>query len=131
MGIEKSEVKSEARSEVIGDLAAGGGSSDARIEVVLCERDGESTIALQLSTWHETLGWQRQKTIPFSADRIGQLQRLLCRTRSRMEERKQAVGAEAQVIEFTQRGWESQALPPATQSALHPAADDEMKSAIN
>src|SRR5262245_37873155 len=99
MGSGKSdENKIEQRTEVIGRLDAGTG--DAQLEVVLCEREGESTIALQLSTWHEALGWQRQKTIPFTADKIGQLQRLLTRTRNQIEERRRTIGATALVIEF-------------------------------
>jgi hypothetical protein len=123
MGSGKSD---EIKSEVIGSLDAGTGG--AQLEVVLCEREGESTIALQLSTWHEGIGWQRQKTIPFTADKIGQLQRLLSQTRNQMEERKRTVGAAAQVIEFAYRGSGSQAVPHATQSATQ---SDEVKSALN
>jgi hypothetical protein len=117
MGLEK--------REVIGCLDAGMGA--AQLEVVLCERDGEDIVALQLSTWHETLGWQRQKTIPLAADKIGKLQRLLSRTRNQIEDRKIAAGAAAQVIEFALRGSESQAAP-ATQPAVQ---TDEVRSAIN
>jgi hypothetical protein len=118
MGLEK--------REVIGCLDAGMGA--AQLEVVLCERDGEDIVALQLSTWHETLGWQRQKTIPLAADKIGKLQRLLSRTRNQIEDRKIAPGAAAQVIEFALRGSESQATAPATQPAVQ---TDEVRSAIN
>jgi hypothetical protein len=124
MGLEK--------REVIGCLDAG--MDAAQLEVVLCESEGGDIVALQLSTWHETLGWQRQKTIPLAADKIGQLQRLLTRTRNRMEDRKIAVGATAQVIEFALRGSESQAAPPATQPAVQTPAvqtEDPVRSAIN
>ncbi|MBO0722309.1 MAG: hypothetical protein J2P41_15895 [Blastocatellia bacterium] len=123
--MEKSEAKSSGISEVIGHLESG----EARLEVVLCECAGESRIALQLSTWHESLGWQKQKTIPFPADKIGQLQRLLCRTRNRIQERRMTVvGAGAQVIEFATCEAGSQAEPPATPSNLQP---DEVKTAVN
>jgi hypothetical protein len=118
MGLEK--------REIIGCLEAGIGAT--RLEVVLCECEGEEIVALQLSTWHETLGWQRQKTIPLAADKIGQLQRLLSRTRNHIEDRKIAPGAAAQVIEFALRGSESQATP-ATQPAVQ--TDDQARSAIN
>jgi hypothetical protein len=119
MGLEK--------REVIGCLEAGMGGT--QLEVVLCECEGEEIVALQLSMWHETLGWQRQKTIPLAADKIGQLQRLLSRTRNHIEDRKIPAGAAAQVIEFALRGAESQATPPATQPAVQ--TDDQARSAIN
>lgn len=119
MGLEK--------REVIGSLDAG--ISGTQLEVVLCERDGEHSVALQLSTWNETLGWQRQKTIPLPIDKIGQLQRLLSRTRNHIEDRKNTAGAAAQVIEFALRGAESQAMSPATQPAAQ--NDDQARSAIN
>jgi hypothetical protein len=119
MGLEK--------SEVIGCLDAG--TVETRLEVVVCEREGEQMIALQLSTWHETLGWQRQKTIPFAADKLGQLQRLLSRTRNHLEAGKHSTGASAQVIDFALRGSGSQAALPATPSP--PQTDEQAISAIN
>jgi hypothetical protein len=120
------------KREVIGCLDAGVGAT--QLEVVLCEREGEEIVALQLSTWHETLGWQRQKTIPLTADKLGQLQRLLSRTRNHIEDRKIAAGATAQVIEFTVRGSEAPAARPATPSTVPPPAvqtEDQVRSAIN
>jgi hypothetical protein len=119
MGLEK--------REVIGSLDAG--MDGTQLEVVLCEGDGEYTVALQLSTWHETLGWQRQKTIPLAADKLGQLQRLLSHTRNHIEDREITAGAVARVIEFAPRGPESQAVLPATPPAVQ--TDDQMRSAIN
>jgi hypothetical protein len=119
MGLEK--------REVIGCLDIGMGTT--QLEVVLCESEGEYTVALQLSTWHETLGWQRQKTIPLAADKLGQLQRLLSRVRNHIEDRKITAGAAAQVIEFALRGPESQAALPATPPAVQ--TDDQARSAIN
>jgi hypothetical protein len=121
MGLEK--------SEIIGCLDAGTG--EAQLEVVLCERDGEKMIALQLSTWHETLGWQRQKTIPFTADKLSQLQRLLTRTRNHIEAGKQPAGATAQVIDFALRGSGSQAVLPATPSPANTEDQVISASAIN
>jgi len=89
------------KSEVIGFIDAGDGAS--RLEVVLSERNGKDVIALQLSTWHETLGWQAQKTIPFAADKIGQLQRLLSQTRNFIEDRRTPAGSLARVIDFALR----------------------------
>ncbi|MCI0664431.1 MAG: hypothetical protein L0220_25510 [Acidobacteria bacterium] len=114
------------KSEIIGCLEAGVG--DTRVEVVLCEGDGGDVVTLQLSTWHETLGWQRQKTIPLPADKIGQLQRLLSHARNHIEDRNIPAGALAQVIEFA-RGSRSQTALSASQSATQ--ADDRVKSAIN
>jgi hypothetical protein len=119
MGLEK--------SEIIGCLDVGTG--EAQLEVVLCERDGEKVIALQLSTWHEELGWQRQKTIPLAAEKLGQLQRLLSRTRNHIDASKQTAGARAQVIDFSLRGSGSQAALPATHSPAQ--TDDQVISAIN
>ncbi len=119
MGLEK--------REVIGSLDAG--MAATRLEVVCYECDGEDIVALQLSTWHEVLGWQKQKTIPIAADKIGQLQRLLSRTRNHIEERRITPGSAAQVIEFAQRGSDSQAILPATQPAVQ--TDDQARSAIN
>jgi hypothetical protein len=120
------------KREVIGCLDAGVGGT--QLEVVLCEGEGEDIVALQLSTWHETLGWQRQKTIPLTADKLGQLQRLLSRTRNQIEDRKIAAGAAAQVIEFTVRGSEPQAARPATPPIVqNPSAptEEQVRSAIN
>jgi hypothetical protein len=114
------------KREVIGSLDAG--MSESRVEVVVCERDGEYTVALQLSTWQEALGWQRQKTIPLAADKIGQLQRLLSHARNQIEDRGVAVGAVARVFDFALRGPESPAIHQATQPAVQ---DDQVKSAIN
>jgi hypothetical protein len=119
MGLEK--------REVIGCLDVGTGTT--QLEVVLCERDGEYSVALQLSTWHETLGWQRQKTIPLAANKLGQLQRVLSRVRNQIEDRKTTAGAAAQVIEFALRGPGSQAALPAPPPAVQ--TDDQVRSAIN
>jgi hypothetical protein len=122
----------QEKREVIGCLDAG--MSAARLEIVLCEREGEDIVALELSTWHETLGWQRQKTIPLAADKLGQLQRLLSRTRNHIEDRKNAAGAAAQVIEFGLRGSEPQAALPATPPTVQTPAvqtEDQARSAIN
>lgn|GEM_PF-1812117 len=115
------------KNEMIGCLEAGTG--ETRVEVILCERDGVDIIALQLSTWHETLGWQAQKTIPLAAEKIGQLQRLLSRTRNRIEDRRAPVGAPAQVIELVARGSSSEATTSVSQPARE--RDDQMVSAIN
>jgi hypothetical protein len=120
------------KREVIGCLNAGMGAT--QLEVVLCECEGEDIVALQLSTWHETLGWQRQKTIPLAADKLAQLQRLLSRTRNHIEDRKMVAGATAQVIEFALRGLEPQAALPATPLTVQTPAvqtDDQARSAIN
>jgi hypothetical protein len=120
------------KREVIGYLDAGVGAT--QLEVVLCESEGEDIVALQLSTWQETLGWQRQKTIPLAADKLGQLQRLLSRTRNHIEDRKIAAGASAQVIEFTVHGSEPQAARPATPPTVQTPAvqtEDQARSAIN
>jgi hypothetical protein len=108
------------KSELIGSMETG--LKDARIEVVLC-------LALQLSTWHETLGWQSQKTIPLGIEKIGQLQRLLSQTRQQIEERTAPVGAVATIIEFALRGSSSQAVRPATQPT--PQTGDQALNAIN
>lgn len=105
MGMEK--------KELIGSLDAGDG--ETRIDIVLGERDGDDVVALQLSTWHETLGWQAQKTIPIAADKIGLFQRLLSQTRNHLEDRTAPFGATARVIEFGGRGSSSQASKLASQ----------------
>jgi hypothetical protein len=100
-------------NKVVGCLDAGVG--EARIEIVLGERDGRQVVMLQLSTWHETLGWQAQKTIPLALEKIGQLQRLLSQTRNKVEDRRRAAGAPAQVIEFALRG---QSYQPSISNSL-------------
>ena len=74
---------SGANSEVVGGIEMGGDGS--RLEVAILERDGKPLIALHLSTYTEALGWQVQKTIPISSDKISQLQRLLIESRNRLE----------------------------------------------
>jgi hypothetical protein len=88
--------------ELVGYLDAG--VNEARIEVVLGERNGRDMVVLQFSTWHETLGWQAQKTIPLAVEKIGQLQRLLSQTRNHIEDRSTQVGAVAQIIELAAPG---------------------------
>ncbi len=90
------------QNEVVGCLDAGVG--EARIEIVLGERDGRQVVLLQLTTWHETLGWQAQKTIPMALEKMGQLQRLLSQTRNHVDDRQRPAGAPASVIEFALRG---------------------------
>ncbi|HKX31439.1 MAG TPA: hypothetical protein VJ302_27380 [Blastocatellia bacterium] len=116
--------KSEDEKRVIGAISAGLG--ETQIEVVVCRRDGCDVVMLQLSTWHEALGWQVQKTIPFSANKIGQLQRLFTETRNQLEA---ADGAGAQVIDFAVRG----PRPAAARTGSQPTTqtDDQSLSAIN
>jgi hypothetical protein len=114
------------KTELVGSVAAGMG--ETRIEVVLCQQDGREVVALQLSTWHETLGWQAQKTIPFGAEKIGQLQRLLTQTRNLIEDRAAPAGVVAQVIELAARGSSAPAIMPTQPTAQN---DDQAFSAIN
>jgi hypothetical protein len=114
-------------SELVGSVAAGRG--EARLEVVLSERDGDPFVALQLSTWNEGLGWQVQKTIPLRVDQIGQFQRLLSQTRARLDERSETIGARAQVIPFAARGSVAPATAPLAQPAR--AQRDEVKTATS
>jgi hypothetical protein len=111
-------------NKLIGSLRVGDGGT--KIDVVIGERDGEEIVALQLSTWHETLGWLAQKTIPFEAEKIGQLQRLLSQTRNHIEDRSATVGATAKVIEFAARRSGTQAPKLASQSAAE--NDDQAAS---
>ena len=97
------------KSEMVGGLTAGLG--ETHLEVVIAERGGEQVISLQLSTWSEALGWQVQKTIPFAADKLGQLQRLLSQARSRIEDQQATVGAPAVIIPLAARG---AAAPPSS-----------------
>ena len=113
MGMEK--------NKLIGSLKVGDG--ETKLDVIIGERDGEDLVSLQLSTWHETLGWQAQKTIPFEADKIGQLQRLLSQSRNHLEDRNATVGATAKVIEFAARRSGTQASNPASQLAAE--TDDQ------
>ncbi len=113
------------KGELIGCVEVG--DNAARLEVVLTDHDGNQIVALQLSTWHETLGWQVQKTIPFAAEKIGQLQRVLTQTRNLVEDRRTPAGAVARVIDFALRGPGPQAPRPASQ----PTIQSEAKSASN
>jgi hypothetical protein len=103
---------SPEKNEMIGGLEAGIG--ETRLEVLISERDGETVLSLQLSTWNEALGWQVQKTIPFAAKQLGQLQRLLAQARTRIADRHTTPGAAAQVIPLVARG-------PLTQAPAAPA----------
>jgi hypothetical protein len=114
-------------NELVGYLDAG--LNEARIEVVLSERNDRKMVVLQFSTWHETLGWQVQKTIPLAVEKIGQLQRLLSQTRNHVEDCSTPVGAVAQVIEFAAHRSGSQVnrlvSQPMTQS------DDQLAGAVS
>ena len=114
-------------SEQIGGLEAGVG--ETRIEVVLTQSEGKDIVAFQLSTWHETLGWQVQKTIPMAAEKICQMQRLLSQTRNHLEERRAPAGAKARVIEFGMRGSGRETSSALTQPATE--TDDDLVSAVN
>ena len=115
------------KNKVIGCISTGLG--ETQIEVVVCERDGQDVAMLQLSSWHETLGWQVQKTIPFSADKIGQLQRLLSETRNHLEDLEAPGGAMARVIDLVARGPRAQASMAASHSTAQ--GDDLAIGAIS
>lgn len=74
------------------------------LEIVVGECRGEAVILLQLCTWNEEIGRQVQKTISFSADKLGQLQRLLSQARSQIEDSQRGVCGTAQVIPLRARG---------------------------
>jgi hypothetical protein len=114
-------------NELVGYLDAG--LNEARIEVVVSERNGRKMVVLQLSTWHETLGWQAQKTIPFAVEKIGQLQRLLSQTRNHIEDRTISVGSAAKVIEFAVPRSSTQFTRLVTQP--HTQTDDQLAGAVS
>jgi len=90
-------------AEMVGSIEMGNNQSgrppQSRLEVAILERDGKPYIALHLSTFSDALGWQVQKTIPFSSDKIAQLQRLLIESRLRLEDQS----VTGQIIPFAQR----------------------------
>lgn len=83
--------------EIVGGIEMG--VNQSRLEVAILERDGKPYVALHLSTFSDDLGWQVQKTIPISSDKIAQLQRLLIESRLRLEDQS----ATGQIIPFIQR----------------------------
>lgn len=83
--------------EIVGGIEMGGNQS--RLEVAILERDGKPYVALHLSTFSDALGWQVQKTIPISSNKIAQLQRLLIESRLRLDDQS----VTGQVIPFLQR----------------------------
>ena len=108
------------RSEIVGGIDMGsdqsglGAAPGSRLEVAILERDGKPLIALHLSTFTEALGWQVQKTIPISSDKIAQLQRLLIESRNRLAS-DSTIG---RVIPFSQRTpFNSDKQPPSDASS--------------
>ena len=114
------------KNKVIGGVETG--IDETQVEVIFCQRDGKDVVMLQLSTWHETLGWQIQKTIPLSANKIGQLQRLLSETRNHLAALNDPYSG-GQVLDFTVRG--SRRQTPLGTSQPTTQNDDQAISAIN
>lgn len=103
------------KQKKVGLIESGVGAT--HLEVAVDKRDGEAIVLLQLCTWSEELGQQVQKTISFSASKLGQLQRLLSQARSSIEDSQSDISLLAQVIPLTARTLVHQPLALHTQPA--------------
>jgi hypothetical protein len=108
------------RQKKVGLIDSGVGAT--HLEVAVDERNGEAVVLLQLCTWSEELGQQVQKTISFSASKLGQLQRLLSQARSSIEDSQSDIGALAQIIPLVAREPVNQPMSLHTQPARHAEA---------
>jgi hypothetical protein len=100
------------KSNSVGGLSTG--IDNTRLDVVVTERNGDSVVTLQLSTWSDTGGWRVQKTIPLAARQLSQLQRLLAQARNAITDRQTGAGtAAAQVIPIGARRAAAPSLPAA------------------
>lgn len=95
-------MQSSNRAAVAPHILASG-REDQQVEVVIEERDGQTCVALRLSTWTEGLGWCCQKTIRLDGEQLDDLHHAISVARHRLNRQRAEDGQfrpPAQVIQL-------------------------------